>query len=625
MPTYYHYTTGEAYDKIIRSLDDLGSFIPSAVFSLEAIGAEYGSGWYVTTLIPSTPTDKLLSYIWGSDLQNRPKSAFWLEIFVHDSYVVFPDSTRPEIALIPFYNTKPSIDDDAINIWGEIPEITLLSGGSRRQKITGKVEVITLSKYPNGRSLWPPSIVGLTGLRGLNWKQREHVRDKYKIEDPNDLLHIEVDKMIDLSDSLYRHNRFEQALKVIERALNIDSNIPIGWSNKGAILAALGRRNDALESYKKAIDLDPTDINAYRNAAASLICLHRHSEAFNMCADGLRIDQNNAELWTNMGLACEALGHDEEAINAYNNAINLDPSIPQIWNNKAALYANKTISLIDKDTHNWQEINDRIKIATQSYCQALKLSPSYIKAKIGLNSIAAIALEHLPYTWQFEDELWHAIGIEVDVFKTLFRIITDKDVVIHPAYIPVLEKLGSNIYDVKELSLVMIRTMIKLATENWPLDKIFTASNDPHRTGACLLSDILGSKGLTKIAVSLGEIASDNHKKYILERGEMLQIAKSLATSGRTMRIANAYNRAIDLYQKARSIYLQCGDRKFAAHMTFNTGVALLYRNLSDDINLGISYFKSSYKEYNDAGLYQECALAKNDAQKIISQLKNSK
>jgi tetratricopeptide (TPR) repeat protein len=57
--------------------------------------------------------------------------------------------------------------------------------------------------------------------------------------------------------ALFKLERYEEALEIVDAALELKPESPTEWSNRGFVLSALGRNEEALESFEKALSLDP--------------------------------------------------------------------------------------------------------------------------------------------------------------------------------------------------------------------------------------------------------------------------------------------------------------------------------------------------------------------------------
>jgi tetratricopeptide (TPR) repeat protein len=57
--------------------------------------------------------------------------------------------------------------------------------------------------------------------------------------------------------SLFKLGRYNEALDIVDSALEFRQENPTEWSNRGFVLSALGRNEEALEAFEKALSFDP--------------------------------------------------------------------------------------------------------------------------------------------------------------------------------------------------------------------------------------------------------------------------------------------------------------------------------------------------------------------------------
>lgn len=57
--------------------------------------------------------------------------------------------------------------------------------------------------------------------------------------------------------SLFKLGRLQEALNIVDSALEIKPESPTEWSNRGFVLSAMGRNEEALEAFEKALSFDP--------------------------------------------------------------------------------------------------------------------------------------------------------------------------------------------------------------------------------------------------------------------------------------------------------------------------------------------------------------------------------
>lgn len=80
-------------------------------------------------------------------------------------------------------------------------------------------------------------------------------------------------------------------MKACEKAIGLDPELALAWTNKSAALLGLGRNEEGLEATEKGIELDP----------------------------------NNASAWYNKACAHSQLGQKEKMLDALEKAIELNP------------------------------------------------------------------------------------------------------------------------------------------------------------------------------------------------------------------------------------------------------------------------------------------------------------
>ena len=75
--------------------------------------------------------------------------------------------------------------------------------------------------------------------------------------------------------------RYDEAILVYKRAIEIEKESSQLYSGLGDSYEALGKYEDALEAYKKVIELDDNSVNAHRNIASIYLILNRLEESLN--------------------------------------------------------------------------------------------------------------------------------------------------------------------------------------------------------------------------------------------------------------------------------------------------------------------------------------------------------
>jgi len=176
-----------------------------------------------------------------------------------------------------------------------------------------------------------------------------------------------------LGRALQRQDRHEDALKVLDRAIQLKPDSAELWREVGCVLAALGRADHALQSFDNALEFDARDWEAADRRASLLFGTGRLEEAiagFTLCAQlrpdhaptlqmralasfGLNrfaegfvdierahaLDPGNADICNNAGVFLQKLLRRDDALVWFDRAIERRPDYPAAYTNKASSLA----------------------------------------------------------------------------------------------------------------------------------------------------------------------------------------------------------------------------------------------------------------------------------------------
>jgi tetratricopeptide (TPR) repeat protein len=172
-----------------------------------------------------------------------------------------------------------------------------------------------------------------------------------------------------LGTTLQNQGRFEEALQVFEKAVQLKPDAAVLWKFRGNVLVNLDRRDQAVLSLQHALKLNPRDRDAAYNCGALLFQLGRLDEAlacFDLCdqlqpnhfptlqkrslalcglgrldealADSKRahaLDPTNADICNHTGTVLKSLGRHQEALSWFDRTLELRPNHVGTLNDKA--------------------------------------------------------------------------------------------------------------------------------------------------------------------------------------------------------------------------------------------------------------------------------------------------
>src|SRR3989449_1022574 len=114
--------------------------------------------------------------------------------------------------------------------------------------------------------------------------------------------------------------RYDEALRAIDTALDINPHNEVAWLNKGNAFTKLGRLVDALRCFNAAIKVNPAYEVAWNNKGNALARLGKFDEALGCYERALEIDAAYRGAWVNKGFVLTKLGRFDEAASCADRA-----------------------------------------------------------------------------------------------------------------------------------------------------------------------------------------------------------------------------------------------------------------------------------------------------------------
>jgi len=124
--------------------------------------------------------------------------------------------------------------------------------------------------------------------------------------------------------SLILLGRYDEALRAIDTALDLNPRNEVAWLNKGNALTKMGRLIDALRSFNAALKVNPKYEVAWNNKGNTLARLGHFEEALACYERALAIDPEYRGAWVNKGYVLTKLGRYDEATSCADRALRLN-------------------------------------------------------------------------------------------------------------------------------------------------------------------------------------------------------------------------------------------------------------------------------------------------------------
>lgn len=123
----------------------------------------------------------------------------------------------------------------------------------------------------------------------------------------------------------FQGGRALEALELIDKALARSATFAEAHSNRGNVLRALGRTDDAVAAYRQAITLAPANPLPWGNLGNALRDSGRTPEALLAYQEAIRRQPGFAEAHLNQGIVLRELGRGSEALASFEAAIRARP------------------------------------------------------------------------------------------------------------------------------------------------------------------------------------------------------------------------------------------------------------------------------------------------------------
>ncbi|MBG1270038.1 tetratricopeptide repeat protein [Nostoc sp. WHI] len=179
--------------------------------------------------------------------------------------------------------------------------------------------------------------------------------------------YINSNNAIELSkqgNTLFDLQRYQDALAVYEKAVNIRPDYAQGWNGQGKTLYELKKYKEALAAYDRGIQIQPDYFEAWSGRGFVLGKLQRYQEAIASFDKALELNDKNSEVWNAKGEVFSNLNQYDQAIKSYEKAIELKPDNYEAWYKKGLALQN----------------SKRYEEAIAAYEKVVELKPDYEQA-----------------------------------------------------------------------------------------------------------------------------------------------------------------------------------------------------------------------------------------------------
>lgn len=172
---------------------------------------------------------------------------------------------------------------------------------------------------------------------------------------------IIAEQISDDAANAFNENNYDEALELVNEALEVYNMNTDAWNIKGAVLQYFEKKEEALDCFKKAVQIEPQNTLAWSNWSIYLHDIQRFEESLEVALKGLQIFEEypaTDRQWEAKMYFCKAQGlfelnRLEESELVYFEALKRNPNDDTSLYNLACIYArwqqkNKVLELLQK-------------------------------------------------------------------------------------------------------------------------------------------------------------------------------------------------------------------------------------------------------------------------------------
>ncbi|MFB2933878.1 tetratricopeptide repeat protein [Aerosakkonemataceae cyanobacterium BLCC-F154] len=192
--------------------------------------------------------------------------------------------------------------------------------------------------------------------------------------------------------------KYEEAQKSYEEALKIQSEYSQAWYERGLALENLNRYELAQDSLTKAIEIQPNYAEAWYKLGEIQIQEKKYKEAYISLSKATEIKPDYSDSWYKLGVVFNQMKQPKKALAALNKALEIDINYVEAWlehssalaelkqNEEALVSLSKALEINSESAEAWQKRGDilgelkRYEEAIASLDKAIQIKQDYAEA-----------------------------------------------------------------------------------------------------------------------------------------------------------------------------------------------------------------------------------------------------
>ena len=182
-----------------------------------------------------------------------------------------------------------------------------------------------------------------------------------------------------------QRKEFGEALRSLDQAIQLDSELAAAHSNRGRVLLTLGpeKASDALKSFNRALELKPDEIDTLRDKALALRAIGKAEDELEIYKKMSKLAKDEWSIWLRLGDLQLEIGDIKGAISSYDDSLKIKDDLVPAYIRRAialafdeqftaALKSSETATKLDPENHEAWLIRGDVNLRAGKHKSAMK-------------------------------------------------------------------------------------------------------------------------------------------------------------------------------------------------------------------------------------------------------------
>ncbi|MFM6454654.1 MAG: glycoside hydrolase family 99-like domain-containing protein [Planktothrix sp.] len=189
-----------------------------------------------------------------------------------------------------------------------------------------------------------------------------------------------------LGDALLKLQRWDEAVVAYQKAIELNPEFSWSYNNLGDALRTLERWDEVAEAYRKAIELKGDFALSHHNLGDVLVRKEAWEGAIAAYQKAIELDPNFVWSHYNLAASFEQLGQWDEAVEAYRQALKIQPDLPNLEEKLNQALHQEVKGKLEQALSYYRQTIENDPTDIESYQKALEIKPDDAELYLGLGN-----------------------------------------------------------------------------------------------------------------------------------------------------------------------------------------------------------------------------------------------